>query len=474
MSRPPLWTDGTASEATGGEASAPFEADGVAFDSREVADRDLFVALRGERTDGHRFVGQALARGASAAMVDHSPESLAPPAPLLLVVDTADGLRDLARAARARTGARVAAVTGSVGKTGIKEALREVLGRQGAAHVSEKSFNNHVGTPLSLARMPCSSRFGVFEIGTNAPGEVAPLASLVRPHVALVTTVEAVHAGNFESEQAIAAEKASIFEGLEAGGVALINGDNRHAEALRACAERSPAGEIALFGSGPGCDHRLVAWTPDETGSAVRASIGGREVDYRLGLHGRHQALNSVAVLAVAHHLGADVGRACRDLGHVRAPAGRGARHVVEVDGGTALVIDESYNASPVAMAAALDVLGATPPGDGGRRIAVLGDMAELGDGAARAHMDLAGALAGAGVDLFYAVGPMMNLLYGRMAPENCGGAAGDARSMAALAHGAVGPGDVVLVKGSRSVGLELVVEALRAGAPDGRRSARG
>ena len=380
MTRDPLWTDETAAGATGGEATAPFEADGVAFDSRRVAARDLFVALKGENADGHRHVDHAFENGASAAMVERRSAAAPNPGPLLLVVDTARGLDDLARAARRGTSARIAAVTGSVGKTGTKDALRHALSRQGATHVSEKSFNNHVGTPLSLARMPTSTDFGVFEVGTSAPGEIRPLAELVRPHVALVTTVEAVHLGNFADEGAIAQEKAALYDGLDEGGVALVNADNRHAGALARRAEASPAGRVACFGSGEACDHRLVDWTRRDGGSVVTASIDGVSHTYRLGLAGRHQALNSVAALAVAHHLGADVAEASRALESVKASPGRGRRYAAPLDGGSATVLDESYNASPVAVRAALEVLADTPTGSDGRRIAVLGDMLELGD----------------------------------------------------------------------------------------------
>lgn len=473
MTRDPLWTDKTAADATGGETTEAFESDGVAFDSREVTDRDLFVALKGEQTDGHNYVNQAFEKGASAAMVERRPDDLAPASPLLLVVDTTNGLNDLARAARARTKARVAAVTGSVGKTGTKEALHHVLGLQGLTHVSEKSFNNHVGTPLSLARMPQATAFGVFEVGMNQPGEIAPLATLVRPHVALVTTVEAVHAANFDSEVGIADEKACIFDGLEEGGVAVINGDNRHADALVARAEASPAGTIVRFGSSEDCDHRLLAWSDTDHGGAVSALIAGERVDYKLSLAGQHQALNSVAVLAVVHHLGGDVAKAAADLEGLQPMAGRGARHNVRVAGGSVTVLDESYNASPVALRAALTVLSQTQTGPGGRRIAVLGDMLELGDDAVALHTGLSGDLIQHKVDLLFAVGPMMNRLYGELPPARRGGAAGNARAMADLLGDVLRPGDVILIKGSRRIGLEAVVEALTQGRPGGT-SARG
>ena len=468
-----LWTDETAAEATGGQASAPFEADGVAFDSRQVGERDLFVALKGRRADGHGHVGHAFEQGAAAAMVCRQPEGVPERAPLLLVLDTSNGLDDLARAARARSRARIAAVTGSVGKTGTKEALRHVLSRQGGAHASEKSFNNHVGTPLSLARMPPSARFGVFEIGTGAPGEIGPLAALVRPHVAVVTTVEAVHLGNFADEEAIAREKASLFDGLEEDGTALVNGDNRHAPLLTRLALRSGR-RVERFGSGGDCAHRLLAWTPQDDGSRVEAEIAGRRVRYRLALAGRHLALGSVAVLAAVHRLGGDVAAAAHDLASLRPLAGRGRRHRIATADGHATVIDESYNASPAAVRAALAVLAAAAPEGGGRRIAVLGDMLELGAGEEAAHAGLAADVVAGGVDLLFAVGPLMHRLYDAVPPARRGGAACDARAMAALLGDVVRPGDVVLVKGSRRVGLEAAVEALVDSAAPSRRAGRG
>jgi UDP-N-acetylmuramoyl-tripeptide--D-alanyl-D-alanine ligase len=456
-----LWTNDEAEKATGGTSSAPWKARGVAFDSRAVVDDDLFVALKGETSDGHGYVVQAFRNGAAAALVERRPEDTAGAGPLLVVVDTSEGLDRLARAARARTAARIAAVTGSVGKTGTKEALRHVLALQGLTHASEKSFNNHVGTPLSLARMPREAAFGVFEIGTNAPGEIAPLSALVRPHVALITTVEAVHSGNFSSEDAIAAEKASIFDALEPGGIAIINGDNRHAETLAAHAAAVGAGRIVRFGEAADADVRLLSLKADAEGSVIEADVEGTRLRYRLAIAGRHQAMNSLGVLAVVHHLGADVTAAAMALGEIVAPPGRGVRHEIALAGGSALLIDESYNASPVAVRAALEVLAQVPTGKDGRRIAVLGDMLELGDTAVAQHIALAADVERARVDLVFAVGPLMNRLYGQLQTARRGGAAGDARGIAALLASVVRPGDVVLVKGSRRIGLEAVVDAL-------------
>ena len=458
MSRDRLWTDKSASRATGGRPTMPFEADGVAFDSREVSRSDLFVALPGSVTDGHRHVGHAFENGAAAAMVNHEPAGVPAASPLLLVVDTFQGLQDLAGAARQRTSARIAAVTGSVGKTGTKDMLHRVLAHQGLAHASDRSYNNQVGTPLSLARMPQAADYGVFEIGTNAPGEIRPLSLMVRPHVALVTTIEPVHIGNFASEEALVEEKAAIFDGLDEDGVAIINADNRHAAALEDHAARRGVA-VVRFGASRRADFRLARWTPVVTGSRVRVAVAKREFDYDLSLHGRHLALNSVAVLAAVEALGGDIGEAAASLAAILPLPGRGARRTIALPGGRAVIIDETYNASPVAVRAALDVLARTPTDPGGRRIAVLGDMAELGEDAAFHHAGLA-AMAGAVADQVYTVGPLMGHLMDALPPACRGGSACDSRTMATLLADCLLPGDVVLVKGSRRMGLESVVEA--------------
>ncbi len=458
MSRDRLWNDKSASRATGGRATMPFEAEGVAFDSREVCESDLFVALPGSVSDGHRHVGHAFENGAAAAMVNHRPQGVPVASPLLLVVDTFQGLEDLARAARQRTSARIAAVTGSVGKTGTKDMLHRVLAHQGLAHASDRSYNNQVGTPLSLARMPQATDYGVFEIGTNAPGEIGPLARLVRPHVSLVTTIEPVHIGNFASEEALVEEKAAVFDGLEEDGVAIINADNRHAAALEDRAARRGA-SIVRFGTSGRADFRLAHWTPVATGSRVRVAVADTQFDYDLSLHGRHLALNSVAVLAAVDALGGDIREAAASLAAILPLSGRGARRTIALPGGRAIVIDETYNASPVSVRAALDVLARTPTDPGGRRIAVLGDMAELGDDAACLHAGLAD-MTGAVADRVYTIGPLMDHLMDALPLACRGGSTCDSRTMATLLADCLRPGDVVLVKGSRRMGLESVVEA--------------
>ena len=460
MTGPVLWNDRDAAAATGGESLQPWSAFGVAFDSRQIAPGDLFVALKGETSDGHNYIGQAFDGGAAAAMVarsfDHDE-----PAPLLLVPDTMAGLNDLARAARARCKGRICAVTGSVGKTGTKEMLYHVLAPQGATHVSEKSFNNHVGTPLSLARMPASTRFGVFEIGMNAPGEIAPLAGLVQPNIAVITAVELVHGATFDGIDGIAAEKADIFTGVADNAIAVINGDSTFADYLTQRARDGGAARVVRFGETDGCDIRLLDWRLDDVGTAVKADVFGRAVNFHLGTWGRHQALNSLAVLAVVSLVDADVDEAAAALRTVTPPIGRGQRHRVATVGGDILVIDESYNCSPAALHAALGVLHATPVGAGGRRVAVIGDMLELGDQSAATHVALGEHIIKNDIDLVVLVGDEVAHTKHALPAKRCAAHVATASDAIAPVLDALQAGDVVMVKGSRRVGLEAVVEAL-------------
>ena len=446
-----LWTSAEIAVATGGVASADFAVSGVAFDSREVGANDLFVALKGEATDGHRFLPQAFAQGAAGAIVSEPCEH-----PHVLVPDTAAGLDDLARAARARTSATIVGVTGSVGKTSAKEALWAALdrGAPGRVHRSVKSYNNHTGVPLSLARMPRDSRYAVFEMGMNHAGELAQLTRLVRPHVAVITTVAAVHMEFFANEEAIADAKAEIFAGLEPGGTAIVPFDNPHRDRLIAAA-RPHAGRIVAFGSGEGADVRaLEVMRSDTGGSFVTAHVGERELSFTLSQPGAHWVSSALAVLAVVDAVGADLGLAGLALAELGGLPGRGARFRTP-DG--ALVLDESYNANPTSMRATLAVLADEP----GRHVAILGAMAELGENSATYHAELAPAVIGAGVETILLVGEAMAPLATALEPKvNVVHVPDAAAAVAALAD-VVRPGDAVLVKGSNSVGLSRVVAAL-------------
>ena len=463
----PLWTSAEAAAATGGHAPEPWSATGVSIDSRSVEAGDLFVALAGPNHDGHDFVEAAFERAAAAAMVSRRPERQSPGAPLLLVVDTFEGLRTLAARARERSDARVIAITGSVGKTGTKELLAGALAGCGPTHASAGNLNNHIGAPLSLARLPQDTAYGVFEVGMNHPGEIAPLSRLIRPHVALITTIAPAHTEAFSDLDAVADEKAEIFRGLQRSGTAVLNRDNAYFDRLAAAASAAGAGRIVSFGESPEADARLLSWQPGAAGGTVRAEIGGAALDYEIAFSGRHWALNSVAVLAAVHAAGAPTDRAARALGAVAPVAGRGVRYRIPLPGGLYELIDESYNASPAAVRAALATLAETAtPEPGGRRLAVLGDMLELGGAAARWHAELAADVEAAGIDLVFSAGPLMAHLHRVLEPRRRGAHAPDAERLADPLRAAIRPGDVVLVKGSLGSRMGPIVRRLVAGAP--------
>ncbi len=458
----PLWTLQAVLAATKGSAQGqpPEDASGVSIDSRTLKPGDIFVAIKGERGDGHDHVGSALDKGAAFAIV--SREYFGAAGPLIRVPDTLGALNALATAARARCKGRIAAITGSVGKTGSKEMLRLALGASGATHASEKSYNNLWGVPLSLARMPGETRFGVFEIGMNHAGEITPLTRMVRPHLAIVTTVAAVHIEFFDSVAGIAEAKAEIFHGLEPGGTAILNADNEYFALLRARARERGAERIITFGAGADADARLLAAQSEGEATAIEADIMGERVAFRLGAPGRHLALNAVAVLAAVKALGADLAGAAAALAAFEPPEGRGVRQTFALAGGPVILIDESYNANPASMRAALAALGETPVGEGGRRIAVLGDMLELGNASQEMHLELKPAIDEAKVDVVFACGQFMRELHNALPAELRGGHAETASDLAETVVRAVAPGDVVMVKGSLGSRMGVVVSALR------------
>lgn len=452
-----LWTAEAVAAATGGTIAGDWVASGVSIDTRSLAPSDLFVALEGPNHDAHAFVSAAFERGAAAAVVSRMPEGVADAANLVLVADTQAALEGLGRAGRRRSTARIAGITGSVGKTGTKEALRHVLANQAPTHASAASHNNHWGVPLSLARLPEAASFGVLELGMNHAGEIGALTALVRPHVAVITTVAPAHLEFFDSVEAIADAKSEIFHGLEPGGAAVLNRDNEHFERMRAHAQRSRAGRIVTFGRHPGADWRLDEVRLAAEHSEVVVMRGPRRFAYRLGTPGEHLVLNSLAVLAATEAMGADVGRAAGTLGELRASAGRGERRRIAVRDGGALLLDESYNANPASMRAALAVLGQAS----GRRVAVLGDMLELGPRSGELHAGLADAVAAAGVDLVFTCGPAMARLHDALPTAVRGGHGEDSAALATLVLDAVRPGDVVLVKGSLGSRMARIVKAL-------------
>ncbi len=459
-----IWTASEAAIATGAKLvpGAAWKASGVSIDTGAVAANDLFVALKGPRFDGHDFVTAALSSGAAAAMVDR-PISGADPARLLAVPDTMAGLEALAVAARARSHARIVAVTGSVGKTGTKEALATLLGAQGSTHASTGNLNNQIGMPLSLARMPASAEFGVFEIGMNHAGEIAPLSAMLRPHVAVITNVEAVHLEYFPNVEALADAKAEIFAGLDADGVAILNRDNPHFARLAAAAKARGIGRIWGFGEASGAEGRLISADLEQSGSVVRAHLLGRDVGFRLPLPGRHQVQNALAVLLAVAAAGGDIDAGVTALERLTPVKGRGVAIDVTVSGGSFRIVDETYNASPAATRAALTVLGMTVPGAGGRRLAVLGDMLELGANGPAEHAGLAEALIAARVDQVFTAGPLMRHLHDVLPAAIRGEHAENSAALAPLVAGAARTHDIVLVKGSAGSQMGVVVAALRA-----------
>jgi UDP-N-acetylmuramoyl-tripeptide--D-alanyl-D-alanine ligase len=443
-----LWTAAEAAAATGGRAVG-WTADGVSIDTREMAPGDLFVALT-DRRDGHDFVADALARGAAAAMVSRVPEGV-DPARLLVVGDVLAGLAALGVAGRARSAAQVAGITGSVGKTSAKEMLRAALPGL-RVHAAERSFNNHWGVPLTLARMDPTAELAAVEIGMNAPGEIAPLSRLARPHVALVTTIAPAHLAAFGTLDGIASEKASICEGLEPEGVAVLPLDAPTFPILRAAAPRA-----VTFGEAEGADVRLLGAEVGADGTTARIAVAGREVALRLGVPGRHHLTNALGVLAVVHALGRDPYRSAAALADWSAPSGRGAREVLALPCGPVTLIDEAYNANPASLAAALGVLARAP----GRRVAILGDMLELGTDAPALHAGLAGAASAA--DVVHTLGPLMEGLRDALPEGRRGLHAETPEALAEALPGTLERGDTVMVKGSKAIGASRVVDALRA-----------
>jgi UDP-N-acetylmuramoyl-tripeptide--D-alanyl-D-alanine ligase len=464
MSARPLWTAEAMAQAMGAQPSGhlPAAVAGLSIDSRSIGPGEAFFAITGDARDGHDFVPAALQGGAALAVVAMDQRANLPnDARLLVVPDVLDGLRDLARAARARSAATVVGVTGSVGKTSTKEALRLALARSGETHASVASYNNHWGVPLSLARCPASARYAVFELGMNHAGEIEPLAKLVRPHVAIVTTVEPVHLEFFDSVAAIADAKAEIFAGLEPGGAAVINRDNPQFARLSRAAKKAGVARVVSFGEHAKSDARLIKYALHSDCSAVQARILGTDVTYKLGAPGRHFVLNSLAVLAAVALSGADLALAALALAEIRPASGRGARIVLELHDGQALLIDESYNANPASMRAALALLGQADVGPRGRRIAVLGDMLELGPRSADLHRELLEPVGAYAADLVFCCGPLMRALWEALPSERRGGYAETSGALESPLLAAIRPGDAVLVKGSLGSRMGLLVKAL-------------
>ena len=476
-----LWTAYEAAAATGGALCSrggdandwpaeEWSAAGISIDTRSLKPGDIFVALRDAR-DGHEFLKSAFEAGAAAALVAHAPETAPDGAPLLVVNDTLQGLRDLAAAARLRNFGKRIAVTGSAGKTSTKEILRAALSASGAVHAADKSFNNHWGVPLTLAKLPMHADYGVFEIGMNHAGEITPLTNLVRPHAAIVTTVGAAHLEFFRSVEEIAEAKAEIFSGLSRGGVAVLPFDNEYFALLKQRAEEAGAASFVSFGEGAGADFRLLDYKAAGAGARLRTSIKGEERGFDVGIPGKHQALNMLAALAAVDAVGADLERAIAALADLKPAEGRGQRTTIKVEGGEAVLIDESYNANPSSMAASIGLLGAAAPVKNGRRIAVLGEMLELGPDAPALHAGLAKALIDAKVDRVYAAGELMRHLWDALPETMRGLFAGSAVGLVGPVADAIKSGDVVMIKGSNASKVSAVAKALQSLAAENKKA---
>ena len=453
----PLWTSDEIAAATGGRASGAFAATGVSIDTRSLEAGDLFVALASAR-DGHDFIPAALARGAAGSLTTGVVEG-----PCVVVDDTLAALRRLGEAARVRArGAKRGAVTGSVGKTSVTQAVRAGLERAGPAHGSVKSYNNHIGVPLTLARMPASTRRAIFEIGMNHADEITPLSRMVQPHAVAITTVEAAHIENFaDGEAGVAAAKAEIFAGLDRGGSAILNADNRWFDFLKAGARRVGA-RTRVFGKARGADAQLIRFSPAPGGASVEAVVDGRAVEFPIRQSGDHWGPMSLCALLMMRALDVDLDTALAALADFEPLAGRGAVRFAPVVGGAITLIDESYNASPVSVAAAVASLGARAAA--GRRIVALTDMLELGDKAPSFHAALAEPIEKAGIDLVFCAGPLMKALWDALPGARRGAWAADAAGVAPALVEAIRDGDTVMVKGSNASRADLLVRALGAG----------
>ncbi len=462
-----LWTGEAAQQAMAATLSGePRAITGISIDTRTLQPGDLFFAIQGDARDGHEFVAAALQKGAAGAVVLRPRVAeFASHGTLYGVDDVLGALVSLGLAARARTQARIVAVTGSVGKTGTKEALKALFEKQGRTHASVASYNNHWGVPLTLARMPADTQYGIFEIGMNHANEISPLVKMVRPHAAIITAIAPVHLENLGSIEAIADAKGEIFDGLSRDGVAIIPGDSEFADRLAGHAERNHVSRIVRFGESASCDPRLVSLHLDADGSDATVAMKGEALNIRFGSAGRHVAMNGLAVLAAIDALGGDVQRAARDFASVTPPSGRGERVVL----GPITLVDESYNANPASMRAAFSVLGSMKVA--GRRIVALGDMLELGAEEIAMHRDLASPLADAKIDVVFAAGPRMKHLFEALPLVQRGAWAESAEALKPYVLEALRDGDVIMVKGSNSSKMSLLVRAIKEQYADPRRA---
>ncbi len=459
----PLWSRDDFLSAIAGNIRGNFTdpVTGISIDSRAINDGDAFFAIRGDNFDGHDFAERAIEAGAAIAVCQIGRfDADSGPFPRLEVVDVLGALEGLGRVSRARVEGTIIAVTGSVGKTSTKEALRTAFGAFGGVHASIASFNNHWGVPLSLARMPADVSIGIFEVGMNHPGEISPLTKMIRPDIAIITNVEAVHIEAFNNVLEIAAAKSEIFEGLGPGGTAILNRDNHYFSYLSDIAGEKGA-RIVSFGEHEQADIRIEDLILKPDCSVVKASVFETKLTYKINAPGRHMAINSLSVLAAVQVAGEDLARAALALAEWAPPKGRGSRHEFQLGSETLTLIDESYNANPASMRAAILTLGQADVTASGRRIAVLGDMLELGEESAALHAGLSEAIANAGIDLVFTAGVDMESLYDALPSLLRGGHEVDAAALAISLPKKIGPGDVVMVKGSNGSRMMDVVAAI-------------
>lgn len=465
-----LWSGDELVAATGGRPFGlmPERIGGISIDTRSLKQGDAYFAIRGETLDGHDFATAAMAAGAGVLVVaEHKLPSLGRLNVAKIVVpDVLKALELTGIAARARSKAKIIAVTGSAGKTSTKEALRHALSASGKVHASDKSFNNHWGVPLTLSRLPQDADFAIFEIGMNHSGEIRPLVKMVRPHVAIVTLIAAAHLGFFKNLDEIAISKAEIFEGVEPGGTALLNHDDQRWKLLARLAKAAGVERVVGFGEHERSDFKLIRCEADGHGSTIVAKIGGRNVEARIGTPGRHVVQNALAVLGAAALVGADVSKAAAALATLTPESGRGRRHELALPGGTLSLIDESYNANPASVRAALDLLDTAPVLGSGRRIAVLGDMLELGDHAAKLHAGLAELIEARRIDLVLLAGPEMKVLAERLAGSTPTEYRANVEELKPVLMDTVRAGDTVMIKSSKGIGFSKLVDALVAKFP--------
>ncbi|NVJ91103.1 MAG: UDP-N-acetylmuramoyl-tripeptide--D-alanyl-D-alanine ligase [Methylocystaceae bacterium] len=447
-----LWTAQEAALACDATPFSTWQCTGISIDSRNIEKGDLFVALKGPSFDGHNYVQAALKAGASAAIVSCIPKECRKHDNLLLVRDTATALEKLAIASRARSKAKVIAVTGSVGKTGVKEALSHVLSKQGKTHATVGNLNNHFGLPLTLARMAKDCDYAVLELGMNHAGELTPLSKMAQPDVALITTVTSAHLEYFEGVEGIADAKCEIFKGLKKEGVAVLNADNPYFDRMAKAAQPH---KVLSFAQNAAADYKALSYHLLAQGSEIKADLNGTQTTYTVSHSGTHWITNSLAVLAGVDALGANMAKAANDMAALSELKGRGATHILDIPGGTICVIDESYNANETSVRAALDVLSHKP----GRRIAVLGDMLELGPDEIKIHKGLKDAFDK--IDMVFTCGSLMKHLHDALPAQKRGAHASTSQNLSPLVTQAVQPGDVISIKSSRGSRTDLVLDAL-------------